>query len=128
MAALVETAAKTLQSTAFIRGLKLIKMLKLIRVIKFMNKLEKLKQNEGFEAFGAAITLLSAAFGLFFTAHLLGCFYTILLSYEGGDENWLVNYNPDLASADVTIRYGVALYWAIITIRFYPAAPPAHPA
>jgi hypothetical protein len=68
----------------------MIKMLKLIRVIKFMNKLEKLKQNEGFEAFGAAITLLSAAFFLFSTAHLLGCFYTILLSYGGDDDNWLV--------------------------------------
>jgi hypothetical protein len=116
IAAFVDTDAKTLKSTTFIRGLKLIRMLKLIRAIKFMNKLEKLKQNEGFEAFGAAITLLSAAFFLFFTAHLLGCFYTILLSYEDGD-NWLLNYSPDLASADVSTRYIVSIYWAMITIR-----------
>ena len=98
-------------------------MLKLIRAIKFMNKLEKLKQNEGFEAFGTAITLLSAAFGLFFTAHLLGCFYTILLAYEDGD-NWLLSYNPELASADISKRYVLALYWAIITIRYSSTHPP----
>ena len=127
IAALVETDERTLQSTTFIRGLKLIKMLKLIRAIKFMNKLEKLKQNEGFEAFGTAITLFIAAFGLFFTAHLLGCFYTILLAYEDGD-NWLLSYNPELASAEVSTRYVVSLYWAIITIRsfssFLPIPPP----
>jgi hypothetical protein len=114
--ALIDADGRTLQSTTFIRGLKFIKMLKLIRAIKFMNKLEKLKQYEGFEAFGTAITLLSAAFSLFFTAHLLGCFYTILLAYEEGD-NWLQSYNPELVSADVSMRYVVSLYWAIITIR-----------
>ena len=118
IAAFIDADARTLQSTTFIRGLKLIKMLKLIRAIKFMNKLEKLKQNEGFEAFGTAITLFSAAFGLFFTAHLLGCFYTILLSYEDGD-NWLLSYSPELVSAEVSTRYVVSLYWAIITIRSF---------
>ena len=116
IAALIDTDGRTLQSTTFIRALKLIKMLKLIRAIKFMNKLEKLKQHEGFEAFGTAITLFSAAFSLFFTAHLLGCFYTILLTYED-DNNWLLSYNPELASAEVSARYVVSLYWAIITIR-----------
>ncbi len=122
IAALIDTDARTLQSTTFIRELKLIKMLKLIRAIKFMNKLEKLKQNEGFEAFGTAITLLSAAFGLFFTAHVLGCFYTILLTYEEGD-NWLLSYNPELEGAEVSKRYVVSLYWAIITIRSSPSRP-----
>ncbi len=91
-------------------------MLKLIRAIKFMNKLEKLKHKEGFEAFGAVITLISATFFLVFTAHLLGCFYTIILSYEGTD-NWLMSYNPDLVNADTSTRYVVSLYWAIVTIR-----------
>jgi hypothetical protein len=118
IAALIDTDARTLQSTTFIRGLKLIKTLKLIRAIKFINKLEKLKQNEGFEAFGTALTLLSAAFSLFFTAHLLGCFYTILLTYEEGD-NWLLSYNPELASAEISVRYVVSLYWAIVTIRSF---------
>jgi hypothetical protein len=120
--ALIDADGKTLQSTTFIRALKLIKMLKLIRAIKFMNKLEKLKQNEGFETFGTAITLFSAAFGLFFTAHLLGCFYTILLAYED-DHNWLLNYNPELATAEVTTRYVVSLYWAVITIRSCCSSP-----
>jgi hypothetical protein len=114
--ALVDADRSTIASTTMLRGLRLIRMLKLIRAIKFMNKLEKLKQNEDFEAFGAAITLISATFFLFFTAHLLGCFYTILLSYEEGD-NWLLSYNPDLASADASTRYTVSLYWAIVTIR-----------
>jgi hypothetical protein len=81
-----------------------------------MNKLEKLKQNEEFEAFGAAFTLISVTFFLFFTAHLLGCFYTILLTYEDG-ENWLSSYNPELVNADASTRYTVSLYWAIVTIR-----------
>jgi hypothetical protein len=63
-----------------------------VRAIKFMNRLEKLKQSEGFEAFRAAITLVNAAFALFFTAHMLGCFYIILLSYEDAGDNWLVSY------------------------------------
>ena len=79
-------------------------------------KLEKLKQNEGFEAFGAVITLCSATFVLFFTSHTLGCFYTILISYEDGD-NWLAHYNPELVNADVPTRYVVSLYWAMISIR-----------
>ncbi len=99
-----------------IRGFRLIRMLKLIRALKFMNKLEKMKHSEEFEAFGTLITLISAAFTLLFTAHLLGCFYTILLSYEDGD-NWLLSYNPDLVAADIPTRYIVSLYWAMVTIR-----------
>ncbi len=91
-------------------------MLKLIRAIKFMSKLEKLKQNEGYEAFGVIITLFSATFVLLFTSHSLGCFFTILMSYEDG-ENWLSNYSPELVDADVATRYVVALYWAMISIR-----------
>jgi hypothetical protein len=120
----IDADQQTLSSTTMLRGLRLIRMLKLIRAIKFMNKLEKLKQHEGFEAFGALITLISATFFLVFTAHLLGCFYTILLSYEDGDNNWLMSYNPDLVDADATTRYIVSLYWAIITIRCSHRHPP----
>ena len=115
--AFVDADQQSLSSTTLLRGLRLVRMLKLIRAIKFMNKLEKLKQNEGFEAFGAAISLGSSVFFLFYTAHLLGCFYTMLASYEDADENWLYNYRPELVGADETTRYVVALYWAIITIR-----------
>jgi hypothetical protein len=116
IALIIDADQQTLSSTNMIRGLRLIRMLKLIRAVKFMNKLEKLKQQEGFEAFAAVITLINAAFALFFTAHLLGCFYTILLSFEDG-ENWLMTYNPALYTADISIRYVIALYWAIVTIR-----------
>ncbi len=112
----IDADQQTLSSTTMLRGLRMIRMLKLIRAIKFMNKLEKLKQHEGFEAFGAIITLISTTFVLVFTAHMLGCFYTIILSYEGAD-NWLMSYNPDLVDADVSTRYVVSLYWAIVTIR-----------
>jgi hypothetical protein len=115
--AFVDADKQSLSSTTLLRGLRLVRMLKLIRAIKFMNKLEKLKQNEGFEAFGAAISLASSVFFLFYTAHLLGCFYTILMSYEDEGDNWLNNYRPELVEADETTRYVVALYWAIITIR-----------
>jgi hypothetical protein len=117
--ALVDANGSTIASTTMLRGLRLIRMLKLIRAIKFMNKLEKLKQHEGFEAFGSLITLISATFFLFFTAHLLGCFYTILATYEE-DNNWLLHYSPELAIADASTRYTVSLYWAIITIRCLP--------
>eukprot|EP00291_Cryptomonas_curvata_P019088 CAMPEP_0172177164 /NCGR_PEP_ID=MMETSP1050-20130122/15269_1 /TAXON_ID=233186 /ORGANISM="Cryptomonas curvata, Strain CCAP979/52" /LENGTH=380 /DNA_ID=CAMNT_0012849623 /DNA_START=228 /DNA_END=1366 /DNA_ORIENTATION=- len=114
--AFVDADRQSLSSTTLLRGLRLVRMLKLIRAIKFMNKLEKLKQNEGFEAFGAAISLASSVFFLFYTAHLLGCFYTILASYEDEGNNWLYHYRPELVGADETTRYVVALYWAIITI------------
>ncbi len=114
--AFIDADQKSVSSTNMLRGLKLVRMLKLIRAIKFTNKLEKLKQNEGFEAFGTAISLVSAMFILFFTAHMLGCVYTILMSYEEGD-NWLLSYDPEIVSADVVTRYIVSLYWAMITIR-----------
>jgi hyperpolarization activated cyclic nucleotide-gated potassium channel 2 len=119
---IIDADQQAISSATMLRGLKLIRMLKLIRALKFMNKLEKLKQQEGYEAFAAIITLLNAAFALFFTAHVLGCFYTILMSFEEGD-NWLITYNPDLVGADISIRYVIALYWAIVTIRHAPHPP-----
>ena len=121
--AFVETDQRSLSSTNMLRGLRLIRMLKLIRAIKFMNKLEKLKQKEGFEAFGTMISLFSSIFILFFVAHVLGCFYTILMTYEEDGDNWLHHYRPELIDADVMTRYVVALYWAMITIRCAKAPP-----
>jgi hypothetical protein len=116
--ALVDSGPQSVSSSSTVlRGLRLIRMIKLVRAIKFMTKLEKLKHQEGFEAFGAAITLISTGFALFFTSHLLGCFYTILIAYEDGD-NWLLSYSPELVTAEVSTRYVTALYWAMITIRF----------
>ena len=115
--ALIDSNSQSVSSSPMLRGLRLIRMIKLVRAIKFMTKLEKLKHQEGFEAFGTAITLISTGFALFFTSHLLGCFYTILTAYEEGN-NWLVSYNPELVNAEVSTRYVAALYWAMITIRF----------
>jgi hypothetical protein len=115
--AFIESGPQSTSSSTVLQGLRLIRMIKLVRAVKFMTKLEKLKHQEGFEAFGAVITLTSAAFALFFTSHLLGCFYTILSTYEEGD-NWLKAYSPELANADISTRYVVALYWAMVTIRF----------
>jgi hypothetical protein len=115
--AFMDANQTNLASSNMLRGLRLIRMLKLIRAIKFMNKLEKLKQKEGFEAFGAMISLFSSIFILVFAAHVLGCFYTVLMTYEEEGNNWLHSYNPELVDADVSKRYVVALYWAMITIR-----------
>jgi hypothetical protein len=115
--AFIDTDQNDVSSSTLLRGLKLIRMLKLIRAIKFTNKLEKLKQNEGYEGFGTAISLISATFILFFTAHMLGCVYTIIMSYEEGD-NWLLSYDPQIVNAGIVIRYTTSLYWAMITIRF----------
>ncbi len=114
----IDADSPSVGSLNLFRGLRLVRMLKLVRAIKFMNKLEKLKQSEGFEAFRAAITLINAAFALFFTAHVLGCFYIILLAYEDEEINWLAHYSPEVARASVSERYVVSLYWAIVTIRF----------
>jgi hypothetical protein len=83
--------SSSVASTNLMRSLKLVRMLKLIRAVKFMNKLNKLKQQEGFEAFGSAISLGSALFALIFVAHILGCFFSIMTQFETGP-NWLVKY------------------------------------
>jgi hypothetical protein len=122
IASFIEADGPSVGSLNLFRGLRLVRMLKLVRALRFINKLEKLKQNEGFEAFGAAITLASAAFALFFTAHVLGCFYVILLAYEDPAHNWLANYSPEVAAGGASERYVVSLYWAIVTIRCAPDA------
>jgi hypothetical protein len=91
--------ASTVASSNLLRSLKLIRMLKLIRAVKFMNKLNKLKQQEGFEAFGSAISLGSALFFLIFVAHLLGCFFTIMTQYETAS-NWLINYRSSVREGE----------------------------
>ncbi len=84
-------ASSAVASTNLLRSLKLVRMIKLIRAVKFMNKLNKLKEQEGFEAFGSAISLGSALFFLIFVAHLLGCFFTIMTQYATAS-NWLLKY------------------------------------
>ena len=97
-------------------AMKLIRMVRLVRAAKFINKLNKLKEREGMEAFGAAIGISSAMFILIFSAHFLGCFFTLLAGTESDIENWVAHYNPDLVDADDFTRYVLALYWAVISL------------
>ena len=97
-------------------AMKLIRMVRLVRAAKFINKLNKLKEREGMEAFGAAIGISSAMFILIFSAHFLGCFFTLLAGSESDKENWVMHYNPDLVDADDVTRYILALYWAVISL------------
>ena len=97
-------------------AMKLIRMVRLVRAAKFIHKLNKLKEREGMEAFGAAIGISSAMFILIFSAHFLGCFFTLLAGTESDIENWVAHYNPDLVDADDFTRYVLALYWAVISL------------
>jgi hypothetical protein len=96
-------------------SLKFIRMLRLIRAWKFMNRLKKLKDKDGYEAIGSAVTLGSALFLLIFSAHVLGCFITIIMQSEP-DNNWLLHYNAELANGENWVRYLTAMYWATITL------------
>ena len=106
----------TVSSTNFIRVLRFVRMLKLIRAVRFVSRLNKLKHRDGLEVLAPIIGICTSVFILIFTAHLLGCFFTMLLSIEDGDTNWLTHYNPALHDADAQTRYIVALYWAMISV------------
>ena len=99
--------------------MRLIRMLKLVRAVKLMSRLAKLREKEGFETFGPVIGVGTAVFILIFTAHLLGCFLTMLAAAEPG-KNWLSRYSDSLGDtlpeADNWTQYVVALYWATISI------------
>jgi hypothetical protein len=101
-------AAARLGAGGSLGGMRLIRMTKLVRALRFMSKLNTLKDREGFEAFGAAIGILAAVFILFFTAHLLGCFFVMMVQYEPGD-NWMTGYDPDLLVAGSEIQYGARI-------------------
>jgi potassium channel len=114
--ALLDDGAGAAGSTNFIRALRLVRMLKLIRALKFLSRLNKLKTREGFEVLAPAIGISSSVFTLVFTAHLLGCFFTMLLDAQPPGANWLASYGPDLPAADAATRYVVALYWAMVSV------------
>jgi voltage-gated potassium channel Kch len=102
-------------------SMKLIRMVRLVRAFKFLNKLNNLKEKEGMEAFGPIIGISSAVFILLFSAHFIGCFFTMLATSEPADTTWFTRYDaalgsPGLATADNLTRYGVAIYWAVISL------------
>jgi voltage-gated potassium channel Kch len=106
----------SLGSTNFIRVLRFVRMLKLIRAVRLVSRLNKLKHRDGLEVLAPIIGISTSIFILVFTAHLLGCFFTMLLSIQPDSVNWLTNYDPELSDADDQTRYVVALYWAMISV------------
>ena len=54
-------------------------------------------------------------FLLVFSAHVLGCFITIIMQSEP-DNNWLLHYNAELANGESWVRYLTAMYWATVTL------------
>jgi hypothetical protein len=116
LTSLLDEGAGGAGSTTFIRALRFVRMLKLVRALKFVSRLNKLKSREGFEALAPAIGVSSSVFALAFTAHLLGCLFTMILAAEPEGDNWLASYGADLPAADTATRYVVALYWAMVSI------------
>ena len=106
----------SVSATTFIRILRFIRMLKIIRAVRFVSRLNKLKNRDGLEVLAPIIGISTSIFILVFTAHLLGCFFTMLLASETDDVNWLTHYNPELSDAGDQTRYVVALYWAMISV------------
>ena len=96
-------------------SLKFVRMLRLVRAWKFVSQLKKLKDRDGFEAVGTAVTLATALFILIFSAHVLGCAFTVIMASEP-DQNWLLHYSPELAAGSAWARYLCAMYWATITL------------
>ena len=61
----------------------------------------------------SVIGIINALFIIIFTAHILGCAFTMLADSESG-YNWVVHYEPALLTASNDVRYIVCVYWAII--------------
>jgi hypothetical protein len=114
--ALAVESQGSVSSTNFIRILRFVRMLKLIRAVRLIGRLNKLKHRDGLEVLAPIIGISTSIFILVFTAHLLGCFFTMLLASETDDVNWLTHYNPELSDAGDQTRYVVALYWAMISV------------
>jgi CRP-like cAMP-binding protein len=97
------------------RILKLVRLLKLLRALRVFRALTELGNREGLGVLNKAIGIFRSLFTLVFVAHVLGCFFTMLIVDETNN-NWLAAYQPALIGADEWTRYITSLYWAIISI------------
>ena len=99
-----------------IKAVKMFRIFKVVKGLKFVNRLSKLRRAEGVESLTVAIGVLKSVFVMLFTAHVLGCMF-IALASGSPDQNWLEHYSPEAADDTIWVRYVIALYWAIVTIR-----------
>ena len=97
------------------RVLKLVRLMKLLRALRVFRALNELGNREGLGGVKNAIGIFRALFALIFAAHLLGCFFVMLIP-DNPNDNWLIDYQPALMQADDWTRYITCLYWAIISV------------
>ena len=97
------------------RILKLVRLLKLLRALRVFRALNELGNREGLGALKSAIGIFRSLFTLIFVAHVLGCFFVMLIPLDPND-NWLIDYQPALMQADDWTQYITCLYWAMISV------------
>ena len=59
------------------------------------------------------IGIFNSLFIIIFTAHILGCAFSMLADAEP-DNNWMLHYEPALLGATNDVRYIASIYWAMI--------------
>ena len=97
------------------RILKLVRLLKLLRALRVFRALNELGNRDGLGGLKNAIGIFRSMFALTFAAHVLGCFFVMLIP-DNPSNNWLIDYQPALMQADDWTRYITCLYWAIISV------------
>jgi hyperpolarization activated cyclic nucleotide-gated potassium channel 2 len=93
-------------------------MLKIMRAARFLQKLNQVEQKDTTGTIKTCVSIFRAVFLMVFVAHLLACFFYIMIDKTGTD-NWLYAADPTMLDFDTAMnhhRYIWGFYWAIITI------------
>ena len=102
------------------------RLLRIIRLIKLFARsdlgphlssflLRALRRDAPPDRLLALARIVRPLFVMFFTAHLLGCIFVLLAGLNS--PNWLEHYlGPDGENAPSGTLYGIALYWAVVTV------------